>query len=132
MTDLTRRDVIKAQALIAAATAAGLPIPAAAQNLVTEADLTQLTWTKAPCRFCGTCTDSAEVTRPSSSARQRQPEASETIRATSGICARLSRAASVRLSPSSQAASEISANISSIREALAMTQGCWLTPVQPS
>ena len=54
MTDLTRRDVIKAQALIAAATAAGLPIPAAAQNLVTEADLTQLTWTKAPCRFCGT------------------------------------------------------------------------------
>ena len=54
MTDLTRRDVIKAQAVIAAATAAGLPIPAAAQNLVTEADLTNLTWTKAPCRFCGT------------------------------------------------------------------------------
>ncbi len=54
MIDLSRRDVIKAQAVMAAAAAIGLPIPAEAQNLVTEADLTQLTWNKAPCRFCGT------------------------------------------------------------------------------
>ncbi len=54
MTDMTRRDVIKAQALIAAAAAAGLPIPAAAQNLVAERDLAELTWSKAACRFCGT------------------------------------------------------------------------------
>lgn len=54
MTGMNRRDVIKAQALMAAATAIGLPIPAEAQNLVTEADLTQLSWNKAPCRFCGT------------------------------------------------------------------------------
>ncbi len=54
MTDMTRRDVIKAQAVIAAAAAAGLPIPAAAQNLVAERDLAELTWSKAACRFCGT------------------------------------------------------------------------------
>ncbi len=54
MTDMNRRDVIKAQAAMAAAAAIGLPIPAEAQNLVTEADLTQLNWNKAPCRFCGT------------------------------------------------------------------------------
>ncbi|MBK0326721.1 nitrate reductase catalytic subunit NapA [Rhodobacteraceae bacterium F11138] len=54
MTDVTRRDVIKAQALAAAAAAAGLPIPLAAQNLVTDADLTELKWSKAACRFCGT------------------------------------------------------------------------------
>lgn len=54
MPNLTRRDVIKAQAVAAAAAAAGLPIPAAAQNLVTDAQLTDLKWSKAPCRFCGT------------------------------------------------------------------------------
>ncbi len=54
MTQITRRDVIKAQAVIAAAAAAGLPIPAAAQNLVAERDLAELTWSKAACRFCGT------------------------------------------------------------------------------
>ncbi|MGR3615191.1 MAG: periplasmic nitrate reductase subunit alpha [Paracoccaceae bacterium] len=46
--------MIKAQAVAAAAAAAGIPIPAAAQNLVTDADITDLKWTKAPCRFCGT------------------------------------------------------------------------------
>jgi nitrate reductase (cytochrome) len=50
----SRRDVIKAQAVAAAAAAAGLPVPAAAQNLVTDASLTDLKWSKAPCRFCGT------------------------------------------------------------------------------
>ncbi|WP_424984793.1 nitrate reductase catalytic subunit NapA [Microbulbifer sp. S227A] len=54
MTAMTRRDLIKTQAVAAAALAAGLPIPAAAQNLVTEAALTDLKWSKAPCRFCGT------------------------------------------------------------------------------
>ena len=54
MTGISRRDLIKAQAVAAAAVAAGLPIPAAAQNLTTDAALTGLRWEKAPCRFCGT------------------------------------------------------------------------------
>lgn len=54
MTGISRRDVIRAQAVAAAAAAAGLPIPAMAQNLVTDAEITDLTWSKAPCRFCGT------------------------------------------------------------------------------
>ncbi len=54
MTGITRRDLIKAQAVAAAAAAAGLPAPALAQNLTTDAALTGLRWAKAPCRFCGT------------------------------------------------------------------------------
>ncbi|EAV41907.1 putative periplasmic nitrate reductase [Roseibium aggregatum IAM 12614] len=54
MSGISRRDVIKAQAVAAAAAAAGLPVPAAAQNLVTQANLTDLKWSKAACRFCGT------------------------------------------------------------------------------
>ena len=54
MTGISRRDVIKAQAVAAAAAAAGLPVPALAQNLTTDAGLTGLRWAKAPCRFCGT------------------------------------------------------------------------------
>ena len=54
MTGISRRDVIKAQAVAAAAAAAGLPVPALAQNLTTDAALTGLRWAKAPCRFCGT------------------------------------------------------------------------------
>ena len=54
MSGISRRDVIKAQAVAAAAAAAGIPVPAAAQNLVTDASLTDLKWSKAPCRFCGT------------------------------------------------------------------------------
>jgi nitrate reductase NapA len=54
MSGITRRDVIKAQAVAAAAVAAGLPVPALAQNLTTDAALTGLHWAKAPCRFCGT------------------------------------------------------------------------------
>jgi nitrate reductase NapA len=54
MTGMTRREVIKAQAVAAAAAAAGMPLPAAAQNLVTDAQLTDLKWSKAACRFCGT------------------------------------------------------------------------------
>jgi len=51
---LTRRDFVKANAAAAAAAAAGIALPAAANNLVTNAELTRLTWSKAPCRFCGT------------------------------------------------------------------------------
>ncbi len=52
--NLTRRDFAKANALAMAASAAGLSIPAAASNLITNAELTELKWSKAPCRFCGT------------------------------------------------------------------------------
>ena len=51
---LTRREALKAKAASVAAAVAGLPVAAVAQNLVTESDQTGLTWSKAPCRFCGT------------------------------------------------------------------------------
>ncbi|MEP4767231.1 MAG: nitrate reductase catalytic subunit NapA [Roseibium sp.] len=54
MSGINRRDVIKAQAVAAAAAAAGVAVPASAQNLVTDAKLTDLKWSKAACRFCGT------------------------------------------------------------------------------
>jgi nitrate reductase (cytochrome) len=54
MSGISRRDVIKAQAVAAAAAAAGISVPAEAQNLITDANLTDLKWSKAPCRFCGT------------------------------------------------------------------------------
>ncbi len=44
---------MKANAVAAAAGVAGLPLPAAASNIVTASDITKLTWNKAPCRFCG-------------------------------------------------------------------------------
>lgn len=51
---LSRRDYIKAQAIAAAAVAGGVSVPARAANLVTRSEATKLTWSKAPCRFCGT------------------------------------------------------------------------------
>jgi len=54
MNAVTRRDYLKAQAAIAAAAAAGLAAPAAAQQLLLGGPETQLKWSKAPCRFCGT------------------------------------------------------------------------------
>ncbi len=51
---LTRRDFAKANAAAVAASAAGLSLPAAASNLMTNSELTELQWSKAPCRFCGT------------------------------------------------------------------------------
>jgi len=52
--NLTRRQFAKANALALGASAAGLSIPAAASNLITNQELTELKWSKAPCRFCGT------------------------------------------------------------------------------
>ncbi|MGL6019842.1 MAG: molybdopterin-dependent oxidoreductase, partial [Gibbsiella quercinecans] len=49
---LSRRDFMKANAALAAATAAGLIIPTVAQAVTGGAD--ELKWDKAPCRFCGT------------------------------------------------------------------------------
>jgi nitrate reductase NapA len=55
MTDrgLNRRQLLKRQAALAAAAAAGLPTSPLAQ-LVTDRSRSELTWNKAPCRFCGT------------------------------------------------------------------------------
>src|SRR5215475_12798583 len=49
-----RREFLKLKAAAMAAAAGGLPLPLAAQNLVTERSVTELKWDKAPCRFCGT------------------------------------------------------------------------------
>jgi len=49
---LTRRQYIKAQAVAAAAAAAGMPATANAVALTSQAG--ELQWSKAPCRFCGT------------------------------------------------------------------------------
>lgn len=51
---LNRRDFMKANAVAAAAAAAGLALPAGATNLITSRDETAIKWDKAPCRFCGT------------------------------------------------------------------------------
>ncbi|MDV2858437.1 nitrate reductase catalytic subunit NapA [Oceanimonas sp. CAM02] len=51
---LNRRDFMKANAVAAAAAAAGLAVPAMATNLITSRDQTAIKWDKAPCRFCGT------------------------------------------------------------------------------
>ncbi|UCQ58622.1 nitrate reductase catalytic subunit NapA [Edwardsiella piscicida] len=50
---LSRRDFMKANAVAAAAAAAGLTIPTVARA-VTEGGSDNITWDKAPCRFCGT------------------------------------------------------------------------------
>ena len=48
----TRRDFIRANAVAAAASAAGIATPAAATNLIATDN--RLKWAKAACRFCGT------------------------------------------------------------------------------
>jgi nitrate reductase NapA len=50
----TRREVVKSQAVAAAAAAAGISLPAAAQPVPGGAETLQIRWSKAPCRFCGT------------------------------------------------------------------------------
>ena len=49
-----RREFMKQTAAVTAAAAAGITLPAQAQNLVTDRAATELKWSKAPCRFCGT------------------------------------------------------------------------------
>ncbi len=51
---LSRRDYIKANAVAVAAGVAGLSKDGVASNLVTDRSETDLTWSKAACRFCGT------------------------------------------------------------------------------
>src|SRR4051795_4187333 len=51
--DLSRRDLMKAQAVAAAAAAANVTLPAQAQNIQLGEEL-RLKWDQAPCRFCGT------------------------------------------------------------------------------
>ncbi len=51
---LSRREYIKANAIAAAAAAAGMPASAVAAQLPTASQATELKWSKAPCRFCGT------------------------------------------------------------------------------
>ena len=49
---LSRRSFMKANAVAAAAAAAGISVPAAARAVVGQSDA--IKWDKAPCRFCGT------------------------------------------------------------------------------
>jgi len=51
---LDRRQFIKVNAAAAAATAAGVSLPATATNLLTDKKKAAIRWDKAPCRFCGT------------------------------------------------------------------------------
>ena len=51
---LTRREFIRNTAATVAASAAGIPLSASAANIATEASSTELKWSKAACRFCGT------------------------------------------------------------------------------
>ena len=48
---ITRREFMIRS--VAATAATGVTLPAAAQDIVTDAKATQLKWSKAPCRFCG-------------------------------------------------------------------------------
>ena len=51
---LTRREFIRSTAASVAASAAGIQLTADAANINTEASSTELKWSKAACRFCGT------------------------------------------------------------------------------
>ncbi|PIX59710.1 MAG: periplasmic nitrate reductase subunit alpha, partial [Lysobacterales bacterium CG_4_10_14_3_um_filter_64_11] len=50
----TRRDFIRQSAATTAAAVAGFALPAGAANIVLERPVTELKWSKAACRFCGT------------------------------------------------------------------------------
>ncbi|WP_417464238.1 periplasmic nitrate reductase subunit alpha [Kordiimonas sp.] len=52
--ELTRRDVLKAQAAAVAAAAAGITLPVSAQPVPGGVSALGIKWSKAPCRFCGT------------------------------------------------------------------------------
>ncbi|MCB1629807.1 MAG: molybdopterin-dependent oxidoreductase, partial [Xanthomonadales bacterium] len=50
----TRREFVRQSAIASALAAAGISLPGVAQNVILEKSLTELAWSKAPCRFCGT------------------------------------------------------------------------------
>jgi len=52
--NIGRRQFMKANAIAAAASVAGVSVPAVASNVITGSEMTKLEWNKAPCRFCGT------------------------------------------------------------------------------
>jgi nitrate reductase NapA len=54
MTELTRRDLLKAHAAALAAASAGITLPATAQPVPGGVEALEIKWSKAPCRFCGT------------------------------------------------------------------------------
>ena len=51
---ISRREFVRQQATATACAAAGIILPSDASNMITALDDTRLTWSKAPCRFCGT------------------------------------------------------------------------------
>ena len=51
---ITRRDFIRSTAASVAASAAGITLPTTAANIATGSGDTELKWSKAACRFCGT------------------------------------------------------------------------------
>ncbi len=54
MDNVSRRTIIKAQAVASAAAVAGMAGAGMASNVITDKDSAKLQWNKAPCRFCGT------------------------------------------------------------------------------
>jgi nitrate reductase (cytochrome) len=52
--NVSRRDLLKAQAAAVAAGAVGLSLPAGAQPVAGGVEALEINWSKAPCRFCGT------------------------------------------------------------------------------
>ena len=52
--ELTRRNLLKAQAAAIAASTAGIALPASAQSVPGGVQTLEIKWSKAPCRFCGT------------------------------------------------------------------------------
>jgi len=72
----TRRDFVRNTAAAAAGSVAGIPVQVLAQPGNTYADASALTWSKAPCRFCGTgCGVQVAVKNNRVVATQGDPEA---------------------------------------------------------
>ncbi len=75
-TRITRREFIRDSAGLAAACATGVSPSAHAANIATEASATDLKWSKAACRFCGTgCGVSVAVKNNRVVATQGDPQA---------------------------------------------------------
>ena len=50
---MDRREFLRLTAASMTASAAGVPLPAASQSPLVDAEMARLNWSKAPCRFCG-------------------------------------------------------------------------------